>query len=393
MTPKKAILTSFVFGAIILVFSFTFIDPNLIFFANIAPLVDIQHFLFSFGRDHAVLNGLIFSLLLILWYPWVKSLLKLRLKTIIIVSLIISAFGIVTYPAFSHDLFNYIFNAKILTIYHQNPAQVSPFSFVNQDDWVRFMHNTKAISPYGLAWRYISAVGFYLFYSISPSFLSAFIGLKLVNFISFWIAFYFIYLCLKLLQIKDIKTRLTFFLLNPLILWEGLYMAHNDMLMATFAIISFYFLVKAKQAGQPSAKQTNLLLTAFFLALSIATKYATIVLIPVYIWYLIKPKLDISLYATLALFLTAFARWPWLHSWYFIWPISFFVLNKNLKIIKFFWIFSFFLMIRYLPFAIQRSWSLYHFREVILLLGIPISIAIINKTLKRFNSLKLKHAF
>ena len=379
MTGKRPILTSIVFGLIIFLFSYTFIDPNLIFFAKTPILVKFQHFLFFWGNNYSFLNGLIFSFILIFWYPWFKSSLQLQFKTVITIAIIISIFGFLSYPVFSHDLFNYIFNAKILTIYHQSPTKVTLFDFINQDNWVRFMHNTKAASPYGPAWRYISAASFYLFYKIRPSFLSAFVALKLVNLISYWTGSYFIFLILKFLKIKNIKSRLAFFLLNPVILWEGLYMAHNDMLMTTFGLASFYFLIKAGQDKNLKSKLINLFLTAFFLSLSITTKYATLVLIPLYILYLIKSKLNITLYVSFILFLTAFSRWPWLHSWYFIWPISFAVLINNLKIVRFFWVLSFFLIIRYLPFITQQSWSLNHYREIILLLGIPIAILINNK--------------
>src|SRR3989304_7698662 len=53
--------------------------------------------------------------------------------------------------ALSYDIFNYIFNAKMLVIYHANPHLHTALEFAF-DPWVRFMHNIHTPAPYGYGW-------------------------------------------------------------------------------------------------------------------------------------------------------------------------------------------------------------------------------------------------
>src|SRR5258706_5338006 len=61
-----------------------------------------------------------------------------------------------SYNAFSYDLFNYIFDAKIITHYSQNPYMHMALDFPH-DPMLSFMHWTQRTYPYGPAWLLVTA--------------------------------------------------------------------------------------------------------------------------------------------------------------------------------------------------------------------------------------------
>src|SRR5436190_6431319 len=70
---------------------------------------------------------------------------KKNIWIIIILSTIILTFA---YNAFSYDLFNYIFDAKIVTHYHENPYQHKALDYPF-DPMLSFMRWTHRVYPYG----------------------------------------------------------------------------------------------------------------------------------------------------------------------------------------------------------------------------------------------------
>ncbi|MFS8160257.1 MAG: hypothetical protein ACMG6E_08635, partial [Candidatus Roizmanbacteria bacterium] len=82
-------------------------------------------------------------------------------------------FSIVMYPLLSKDFFNYLFDAKILTFYHQNPYLHKALDYP-LDPWLRFMNWTHRVYPYGPAFLPITLI---------PSFLS--FGKLIINFALF----------------------------------------------------------------------------------------------------------------------------------------------------------------------------------------------------------------
>ena len=63
-----------------------------------------------------------------------------------------------SYPALSHDIFNYIFNAKMVVDYHANPHVMVAMDFPN-DPWLRFMHNVHRITSYNVCYTKLLRAG------------------------------------------------------------------------------------------------------------------------------------------------------------------------------------------------------------------------------------------
>lgn len=178
--------------------------------------------------------------------------------------------AVFSYPAFSHDFFNYMFDARIVTKYFANPYMFKALDFP-YDPWIRFMHWTHRTYPYGPLW---------LILTIPFSLVGAgkFV-LTMVNFKILFIIFHLgnVYLIYKITQKMIPKNSntvlpLCIFALNPLIIIESLISPHNEVVMLFFLLVSIYFLIVQKKNIH----------AVFFLFLSAAVKFITLIAIPLY---------------------------------------------------------------------------------------------------------------
>lgn len=171
-----------------------------------------------------------------------------------------------SYNAFSHDLFNYIFDAKIFTYYGKNPYLYKALDFPS-DPMLAFMHWTHRTYPYGPIWLAISIA---LSYIGMNFFILNFILFKFIAAVSYVGLVYVIKKIAEKTSAKQVMLVSGFFAFNPLVIIETLVSAHHDSLMMLLAIISMYFLLHKKY---PSS--------ILFLFLSIGIKFATVFLLPV----------------------------------------------------------------------------------------------------------------
>lgn len=147
---------------------------------------------------------------------------------------LVSMILLLSYPFLSRDFFNYIFDAKIITYYHENPYLKSALDF-QTDSWLRFMHWTHRTYPYGPSWLLITLL---------PSLLS--FGKFILNFIFFKLLFMLSYLATTYVLNKINKKNALFFASNPFVIMEGLVNAHNDFIALSFGIIGISLLLNKK---------------------------------------------------------------------------------------------------------------------------------------------------
>ena len=144
--------------------------------------------------------------------------------------------GLLSYPALSHDLFNYIFDARIFTHYGQNPYLHAALDFP-ADPMLRFMHWVHRPYPYGPT---------YLLFSFIPSFLG--LNYFSVTFALFKAANAALYvLCVWLLMKYGNTKTAALFALNPLVIIEGLINTHNDFVAAAFTLCGLVVLSQGKR--------------------------------------------------------------------------------------------------------------------------------------------------
>ena len=217
------------------VYSYALIDPNLTFVQSDIWVI-FRNALVDLGDYHRDLSWFFYLLgvilLFVFYYFFVK---KYRKFDPFRIAIIVGAIALFSYPFLSHDFFNYMFDAKIATFYHQNPYFFKALDFP-QDQWLRFMHWTHRTYPYGPVFLLISLV---------PSFLG--FGKFVLSFLLFkatWVGFYLLSVyCLKKLN----KKSALMFATNPLIIVEGLINGHNDLIGASLGIVGIYFIFQRRE--------------------------------------------------------------------------------------------------------------------------------------------------
>lgn len=237
-------------------YSFVLVDPNITFVQN-GYWVSFRDIAVQIGYYQRETSWYIFLALIVSLFAFhfyfVKKYKEISVKKI---ALILGILLLISYPFLSHDFFNYMFDAKILTYYHQNPYLLRALDFP-ADHWTRFMHWTHRTYPYGPV---------FLLLSLIPSFLG--FGKFALSFLMFKAFFIFCYGVSVYLLNKLNKKWAVIFATHPLVIIEGLVSSHNDLVALALGIIGVYFLLKKMKVGG-----------VLFLLFSAGIKYITLPLI------------------------------------------------------------------------------------------------------------------
>ncbi len=347
---KKIIYFFWILTTIFLLFySYTQVDLNLTL--SRVPLIDqiVKSFQFI-GYFQRPLSTVIFLFLLLTLYILYFLLLILAKKGDMtrrefwILILLTSSILLFSYPAFSYDLFNYMFDAKTILVYHQNPWQLRPLDFPG-DPWLAFMHWTHRASIYPPVWIGLSLPFFLVGFNI---FLLQLLSFKFLIIGSFILS---IFLLEKLLLGRKIfLLALVFYAFNPLMLIENSVSAHNDITMIFFMLLALWLFSKEAKIMSIAA-----------LTISVLIKYVSIAIFPVLLivkWLNPKPIMvyRLSLVMMLITFLytiTQIEIQPWYFVW--LWPLA---ILSGWKILWMIGVgFSLGLLLRYCPFLLLGNWN------------------------------------
>lgn len=329
-----------------LIFSYAFVDYNISYLKNLYT---------GFSTDNREITALIyitFILFLFVFYFLFLYLIRQKklnaghLKQLIGISLVMLFFS---YPAMlSYDIFNYTTTAKVTFLYGENPYIVMPIEFMG-DSSLSYTRAVNKIALYGPIWIILSGIPYILGFG---NFL-----ITLFNFKLFITAFY-IGSLFVIWKISRSILSVSIFALNPLVLIETLVSGHNDIVMMFFALLSFFLLMKKK-----------IFLGSIFLVFSIFIKYATLLLIPLFaysVWKILKKQSvdwESIWYFSAGIMFITFLLSPVreeIYPWYAIWFLIFTALMPNKKIILYAsLIFSFSLLLRYVPVIYTGSYSGY----------------------------------
>lgn len=198
------------------VYSYALIDPNFTL-ADSHVWTAFRNVMVQIGyHDRPLSWGIYLGLLLGLFVFHWHAVRKAKLMRPMALGLIAACACVFAYPFLSHDLFNYMFDAKILTFYGHNPYLHRPIDYPD-DTWLRFMHWTHRTYPYGPVFLLISAV---------PSFLG--MGKLLLHFLLIKMVFAGCYLLGVWAVSRFKKEWAVVFATHPLIIVEGLINAHNE---------------------------------------------------------------------------------------------------------------------------------------------------------------------
>lgn len=329
------------------IYSYALIDPNLTL---------INHPLWVSFRDPLVYLGyhqrqastiiyiiLLFLLFLFHWY-FAHNYKRFTLWKIVGVISIILVFS---YPFLSHDFFNYIFDAKILTFYGDNPYTHIPGNYPD-DKWLRFMHWTHRSYPYG---------PIFLLLTLIPSVLG--VGKFILNFI-FFKALNFIFYGLGVYLLHKMNKKWAYiFATNPLVIVEGLINAHNDLITVSIGIFGIYLLQKG-----------NGIVARIILIASAGIKYLTFP--TVFFVKNTKNKINYLLFfLQTTLFIYMFFNGG-VQPWYFL--SAFLFLPFYPKVVQHLNIFFVCLLLSYYPFIRFGNWDQIWMKEFIIAFGFILNV-------------------
>lgn len=352
---KRFIIVNYCLTLILIViYSYSQIDLNLTLSGNYFYQL-FQKSLIQLGYYNRPLSTVVYLVLLfslfISYFILIKLIKNKQISKTEIIRLVIFS-GIIlilAYSAFSYDLFNYIFDARIITKYGLNPYQYKALDFSN-DLWTRFMHWTHRTYPYGPIWLLITLP--FSFLGMQKFTLTLFL-FKTLFLACYWLSCYFIYAISSLKKQTDSLLSLAFFAFNPLILIESLVSPHNDSLMLTFALISIYLLI------------SNKFFRSFIsMVLSLGIKFITAPILLINLYYFFKRKKSIQfpnlVFIIWLIYLVSAFVEIYLKEvlpWYAIPLIGFSALIITNKFVLIFsTVISFGLLLKYVPFLYFGEW-------------------------------------
>lgn len=347
------------------IFSYVFADTNLVLNSN--PWYwNAQQWLWHNILPNNNLLVAIFASLIILFFGLYLAILYLAKKNnklfskrelILFMTLIFVPF-LFAHNALSHDIFNYIFNAKVVLEYGDNPHTSPPGNYPD-DLWLRFMHNTHGLSPYGYVWTGLSLLPYIFGFG---KFILIFANFKIFSLLSLIFSIIFMYKILKLNKLINVFPRILLFAINPLVLIEFIGNAHNDLFMMVFALASYYYLILFTKTKM-SKNTKYLFLSGLFLLISVGIKMSTVVLLPIFILAIILhykhiKKIGVQefvvnyfpILASIFMFVPLFfERSQQFYPWYLVWSMTWLPFIKDRRLILALISFSFWSMLRYLP--------------------------------------------
>jgi len=320
----------FLFFTFFTIYSYTQVDLNLTLSDN--PIYQsIQSQLTSIGYFNRPLSTIIFFLIVFsctfMYFLVLKINKKFTIKQLWILLFALCSLLFISYPALAHDIFNYIFDARTVVKYGQNPYFTTPLDFP-KDDWIRFMRWTHVSSVYPPGWL-IATIPFYVLGvgKFTPTLLS----FKLLGLVSFLASSWLM---------QKIAGRKAWILwsFNPMILIESLSSVHNEITMVSFTLLGFYFLRQGKSFKDSPLKIFPLVPLVW----GGLIKYTSFLLIPFF---------NRPVFAAFAAWVGAiaffFARE--INPWYILLPVAVSFMSKNKHLTSLALASSLLIMYRYYP--------------------------------------------
>ncbi len=355
---KFAFLCYFVVLIFYTVFSFSLTDPNLVLLSW-GPYWNFQQFMWhTFFENHVLLSWTYAALITALFgaYAWIIKassnstlLMNWKLAGCYFLLLLPLFFS---YNALSYDVFNYIFNAKMVLIYHANPYVQVALDFA-QDPWVRFMHNTHTTAPYGYGWTLFSLLPFELgFGKFVPTWL-------MFRFFSV-LSIFLLYVCISFAKKKEFLVReFVILFLNPLFVLEVVSNAHNDLWMMVPALYAVAMVFDHKKGSLKKC-----LIATALMIFSISMKFASLLLLPLIgASFHHKVKQYWPEIAALLMFVLLLTnRSQQFHPWYLTWVLVWFPFIKNKLLKQSILVLSVSSLFRYVPWM----WNGYFSDQIIL---------------------------
>lgn len=344
------------------IYSYGFVDPNL-HLTNVVWFNALQKPLsvFVFERMNSagavftlIVGGLyiVFARLMRFSNTDLKRMLTIRRRILFGCIVVILVFS---YPAFTHDLFNYLTTARVMYVHRENPYLVMPVEIPNESA-LAFTRAANKFALYGPTWLLLTWIPHELG---QGSVWRTIIAFKLLITVFYATMLYLIY------RITKSMKQVFFFGLNPLVLIEVLLSGHNDIVMMVFALLALI--------------ATNNWVSIVSWLASVGVKGATIVLAPlVFAPPMEKQRLYRTAYWLMFGVFVIFAPIrEELYPWYAVWLLTFAAvipITKRSFIHGFTIALCIGLSMRHLPYILTREYGGWGPMLRMFLTGIPVTI-------------------
>jgi len=370
--------------ALFSIYSFGLTTPNLILI-NSSWFSSFQFWMwkifFNNRKQASAIYAIFITIFCILYILLIKSLSKdkpVSIKQQILLIVLISLPLLISSNMLSNDVFNYIFNSRMILKYQANPYLKTALDFPF-DDWTRFMHNIHTPAPYGYGWTGLSLLPYFFG---AEKFLLTWINYRFFSLISLVVSSIAISKLYSVVNNKKMNLYTwAIFFFNPLVLIEVLNNFHNDLWMMAPAVTSIALLLNKKR---------NLTRPIFLLIFSISIKYATLALLPIFIIIILSRlkalqnnnllKMIVKFtpeISSILMFLPLLtSRSQQFHPWYLLWALIWIPATK-IKVLKtILMTFSITSLFRYIPWMLNNGYSqeILIQQKMITWLAIPLSL-------------------
>ena len=152
-------------------------------------------------------------------------------------------FGLIllfSYPQTAIDMLVYAIRTRGWALYDLSPFLISPDQFPITDPWLSLAGEwADAASPYGPIWEWLSLGAFYV---SKGNYLVHLYAIKGISLLAYLGSAILIYIILHRIRPHWAVAGLAFFAWNPLVLFESIQNAHNDIVMVFFLLLAILLL-------------------------------------------------------------------------------------------------------------------------------------------------------
>jgi hypothetical protein len=206
------------------------------------------------------------------------SRLAISLRFVLLTGALLAAVLLLSYPLGAIDVLVYAIYTRGWALHGLNPLAVSPAQYPAGDPWLSLAAEwINAPSPYGPVWQVLS-LGAY--YAGGGDFLLQIYALKALAILAYLGCAIVIYRILRQTRSDWALAGTLAFAWNPLVLIEVARDAHNDIVMIFFMLAAVWALTSARRKNSPLLYDG---LVCLLLALSVLTKFITIVIGPFFL--------------------------------------------------------------------------------------------------------------
>ncbi|HSD84055.1 MAG TPA: glycosyltransferase family 39 protein, partial [Anaerolineae bacterium] len=205
------------------------------------------------------------------------------LRFVLVTGAALAAVLWLSYPLGAIDVFVYAVYTRGWALYGLNPLATAPAQYPASDPWLGLAAEwIDAPSPYGPVWQVLS-LGAY--YAGGGDFLRQVFALKISAIVAYLGCTILIYRLLQQIRSDWALAGTIAFAWNPLVLIEVAQNAHNDIVMIFFMLAAVWALTTPPRKHSPLVYDG---LVCLFLALSVLTKFITIVVVPFFLLVLLS---------------------------------------------------------------------------------------------------------